>query len=408
MQPVACHLFDELPHHCPEGRARIRRNRVDFGWSEEQQRHRQEVIDFARRELNDDVVERDAQATFSPEAWRRCADFGIQGLPVPEAFGGQEADPTTIVMVMEGLGYGCTDNGLLFGLGAQMWSAEAPLVRFGTDEQKQRYLPGLCDGTLVGVQAMTEPESGSDAFAMTTTVERHDDGFVLDGTKTFITSAPLADVLVVFATSAPGKGFGGVSAFLVERHTPGLEIGPPLAKMGLRTVPMSEIRFSGCSVPAENLLGPWGAGLAIFNHSMEWERSFILAGAVGTMQRQLERCITRARERRQFGQPIAKFQAVAQRIVNIHMRVRTGRLLLYELAWLRGQGKSTAMESAMAKLWVSESFLESSLDALFVHGGSGYLQANELERDVRDAVAGCIYSGTSDMQRNIIAARLGL
>ncbi|HWH36044.1 MAG TPA: acyl-CoA dehydrogenase family protein [Acidimicrobiales bacterium] len=381
---------------------------MDFGWTEEQQRRRQEVIDFARRELNDDVRERDAGAAFSAEAWKRCAGFGIQGLPVPEEYGGQGADPITIMMTMEALGYGCADNGLLFGLGAQMWSAETPLVRFGTEEQKRRFLPGLCDGSLVGVQAMTEPESGSDAFAMSTLVEQRGDRYVLDGTKTFITNAPVADVIVVFATSAPGRGFGGASAFLVERGTPGLEIGPPLAKMGLRTIPMGEVRLSGCEVPAENRLGPAGAGLAIFNHSMDWERSYILAGAVGTMQRQLDRCISRARERRQFGQAIGKFQAVAHRIVDIHTRVRTGRLLLYELAWLRTQKKSTTVESALAKLWVSESFLASSLDALFVHGGAGYLTENELERDVRDAVAGCIYSGTSDMQRNIIAARLGL
>ena len=381
---------------------------MEFGWTEEQQRYRDAVVDFARRELNEDVVGRDATQTFSPEAWKKCADFGIQGLPVPEEYGGSATDPVTLMLAMESLGYGCTDNGLLFALGAQMWSAQAPLVRFGSEEQRRRYLPGLCDGSLVGIQAMTEPGSGSDAFSLTTSATKRGDRYVLNGSKTFITNAPQADVILVFASTEPGKGFGAVSAFLVDRGTPGLEVGPPLPKMGLRTVPMGELTFTDCEIAADQLLSRPGTGLVIFNHSMEWERSYILAGAVGTMQRQLERCIEYARTRKQFGSPIGKFQAVSHRVVDIQLRVRTGRLLLYELAWLRAQGRSTALESALAKLWVSESFLASSLDALFVHGGSGYLTEGELERDVRDSVAGCIYSGTSDIQRNIVAGRLGL
>lgn len=381
---------------------------MDFGWSETQDRYREEVVAFARGELNEDVVRRDAEATHSAEAWKKCAAFGIQGLPVPEEYGGRGADPLTVMMAMEALGYGCTDNGLLFALGAQMWSAEAPLVRFGTEEQKRRYLPGLCDGSLVGIQAMTEPGSGSDAFSLTTTAEKRGDRYVLDGTKTYITNAPIADVILAFVTTDPTKGFLAISAVLVERDTPGLTVGPPFDKMGLRTVPMSEVTFSGCEVPEENVLGRPGNGMAIFNHSMDWERSYILAGALGTMARQVERSIDYARERKQFGQAIGKFQAVAHRIVDMKLRLKAGQLLAYELAWLRSQGRSTKTESAMAKLWLSEAFLQTSLDSLFIHGASGYMRELGLERDVRDAVAGCIYSGTSDIQRNIIAGGLGL
>lgn len=381
---------------------------MDFGWSETQDRYRREVIAFAQGELNDDVGGRDAVAQHSPEAWKKCADFGIQGLPVPEEYGGRGVDPLTLMMALEALGYGCTDNGLLFALGAQMWSAQAPLVRFGSEEQKRRYLPGLCDGSRIGIQAMTEPGSGSDAFSLTTTAEQRGDRYVLNGTKTYITNAPLADVILAFVTTDPTKGFLAISAVLVDRDTPGLSIGAPFDKMGLRTVPMSEVRFDDCEVPAENVLGRPGNGLAIFNHSMEWERSYILAGALGTMARQLEGAVAYARTREQFGQPIGKFQAVAHRIVDMKLRLRTGQLLLYELAWLRSQGRSTKLESAMAKLWVSEAFLQTSLDTLFVHGGAGYMRELGLERDVRDAVAGCIYSGTSDIQRNLIAGQLGL
>jgi len=317
-------------------------------------------------------------------------------------------DPLTFTIAMEALGYGCADNGLLFALGAQICSVEAPLARFGTEEQQATYLPALCDGSMVGAHAMSEPDSGSDAFSLATTAERRDGHYVLNGSKRFITSGPEADFVLVFARTKPTGGFAGVSAFLVERSTRGLLIGPPVSKMGLRTVPMGELTFEDCVVPENHLLGKPGSGFAIFNYSMEWERSHIFAGAVGAMQRQLEQVIVHARDRQQFGQPIGRFQAVSHRIVDLELRVRTSRLLLYEVAWMRSQGRPAALESAMAKLWLSESFLASSLDALFVHGGIGYLSETGVERDVRDAVGGCIYSGTSDIQRNVIAARLGL
>ena len=381
---------------------------MEFGWSEEQETLRRRVIEFGRSELTDDVVRRDAEGEFSHDAWRACARFGIQGLPMPREYGGGGVDALTFTIAMEALGYSCGDNGLLFALGAQICSVEAPIAKFGTEAQKARYLPGLCDGTLHGAHAMTEDQSGSDAFSLETTAELRDDHFVLTGSKRFITGGPLADLIVVFARTKPAGGFAGVSAFLVDRSTPGVHVGATATKMGLRTVPMSELSLDGCRVPVDQLLGRPGSGFAIFNHSMEWERGHIFAGAVGAMQRQLERATAYARERRQFGQPIGKFQAVAHRIVDLELRVRTSRLLLYELGWLRSQGRSTAIEAAITKLWLSESFLASSLDTLFVHGGLGYLTETGLERDVRDAVGGCIYSGTSDIQRNIVAGRLGL
>ncbi len=348
------------------------------------------------------------RSRFPYEAWKKLAAMGIQGLPIPERLGGQGADALTVVLAMEALGYGCRDNGLLFSLNAQMWSCEMPILKFGTDEQQERYLPRLCDGSMIGVQAMTEPDSGSDAFSLSTTAVRHGDGFVLNGTKTFITNAPVADVFVVFASTDPAAGFAGLSAFLVERDAPGLSVGPPFHKMGLTTSPMSEVVLEDCEVPANALLGSLGAGMAVFNSSMEWERSCILASAIGTMTRQLERSVEHARTRRQFGKPIGKNQAVAHRLVEMKVRLEAARLLLYRTAWLKSQGRPAKLESAMTKLYISESFLTSSLDALQVHGGYGYMEEYGLEREVRDAVAGRIYSGTSEMQRNIIAACMGL
>ena len=384
------------------------RRLMDFDLTPEQRQFRDAVAEFARRELNNDVAERDRTGTFSRSAWERCAGFGLQGLPVPEDYGGSGADATTIMAALEGLGYGCTDNGLIFSLNAQMWSCELPLVTFGTEKQKREYLPRLCDGSLIAGHCMSEPGAGSDAFSLATKAEADGDAYVLNGSKTFVTNAPESGLFLVFATTDRTRGIGGLCAFLVERDTPGLTLGTPISKMGLRTSPMSEVFFDGCRVEREQLLGEPGAGMALFNSSMRWERGCILAASVGTMQRQLERTVEYARERHQFGRPIGENQAVSHRLVEMKLRLETARLLVYQLAWLIDAGRSTSLESALTKLHLSESFVASSLDALQIHGGYGYMTEYELERDLRDAIGSRIYSGTSDIQRNLIARQLGL
>jgi alkylation response protein AidB-like acyl-CoA dehydrogenase len=381
---------------------------MDFELTDEQRLFRDEVIRFARAELNGDVAARDAQSSFPAEEWQKCAAFGIQGLPVPSKYGGAGADPLTIMLALEALGYGCTDNGLIFSLNAQMWACEMPIVLFGTEEQKQKYLPALCAGTLVAAHGMSEPGSGSDAYALSTTAELRGERWILNGSKTFVTNAPIADLFIVFATIDRAKGFAGLCGFLVERETPGFSVGQPLHKMGLRTSPIGELFFEDCELPPENLLGKPGGGMSVFNSSMEWERSCILASTVGVMQRQLERCIEYAREREQFGQPIGAFQAVSHKIVDMKLRVETARLALYRLGWLMANRKATPLDSALVKLHLSESFVASSLDAIQIHGGYGYMVEYELERDLRDAVGSRLYSGTSEIQRNVVAAFLGL
>ncbi len=381
---------------------------MDFDWTPEQREYRDSVVKFANARLRDGVRERDRDHVFSREWWKACAEIGIQGLPVPGEYGGAGADASTIMLALEGLGYGCADNGLTFALNAQMWAFEVPLVKFGDEAQKRRYLPGLCDGSLIAAQGMSEPESGSDAFSLTTSARRRDGSYVLNGRKTFVTNAPEADVLLVYASTEPAGGFAGLSAFLIDRGHPGLSVGKPLDKMGLRTSPMSELFLDGCELPEGAMLGRPGSGMAMFNLAMLWERSCILASAVGSMQRQLERCIDYAKERRQFGQPIGGFQAVAHKIADMKVRLETARLLVYRLGWLLDRGRAKAHDSALVKLHVSECFLQSSLDALQIHGGYGYMTEYELEREVRDAVASRIHSGTSDMQRNLVARFMGL
>ena len=381
---------------------------MDFSLSDEQRELTEAAADFARRELNRDLAKREDAGEFPREAWQACAKFGILGLPIPPELGGAGSDTLTTALVMEALGYGCQDNGLLFSLNAQMWSVQLPLVIFGTPEQQQAYLPPMVSGDIIGGHAMTEPETGSDALHVRSRAERRGDHYVLNGAKQFITNAPVADVLLVYASVKDRPGLAGLSAFLVDAGTPGLAISSGFEKMGLRTSPMGEIALTDCVVAASSRLGPEGAGMAIFNSSMEWERSCLFASAVGAMRRQLDACVAYARSREQFGQPIGKFQSVANKLADMYVRLEAARLLIYRVAWLKQQGKSAAAEAAAAKLFTSESWIRSSQDAIQTHGAFGYLKDSGIERDLRDAVASTIYSGTSEIQRVILARMLGL
>jgi alkylation response protein AidB-like acyl-CoA dehydrogenase len=381
---------------------------VDFSLSDEQRELTDAAADFARKELNQDLAKREDAGEFSWEAWRKCAKFGVQGLPVSTELGGANADILTTTLVMEALGYGCHDNGLLFSLNAQMWSVELPLVTFGTTAQQEAYLPGMVSGDIVGAHAMTESGSGSDALHMKTRTERLGDKYLLEGAKQYITNAPVADVLLVYAADASRPGLSGISAFLVDAGTPGLTVSSSFEKMGLQTSPMGEITLHDCLVPAESRLGPEGAGMSIFNSSMEWERSCLFASIVGGMRRQLDACVGYARSREQFGQPIGKFQGVSGKLADMYVRLEAARSLIYRVAWLKAQGKSAPAEAAAAKLFTSEAWVRSSQDAIQVHGAWGYLKDAGIERDLRDAVASTIYSGTSEIQRVVIGRMLGL
>ncbi|MBA3806776.1 MAG: acyl-CoA dehydrogenase family protein [Solirubrobacterales bacterium] len=394
-----------MSHLSSQGRIALLPDPLD----EEQRTLQQSILTFAQRELGHDLDRRDHERDFPREDWRKCARLGLLGMPIPSAYGGLDVSATTIAAALEGLGYGCPDNGLIFALNAQMWACELPIVHFGTEEQKRHWLPGLCDGSLIAAHGMTEPESGSDAFALRTlATPREGGGWLLNGSKTFVTNAPDSDVFIVFATTDRSLGFAGLCAFVLERGTPGLEVGSPFSKMGLRTSHLGEVFLNDCEVPPESLLGEPGGGMAIFNTSMRWERSLILAAAVGTMRRQLERCIAYARERVQFGTPIGSFQAVSHPLAKMRLRLQTSHLMLYRIAALLDAGTATDLDAAMTKLHLSEALVKSSLDALQIHGGSGYVTESGLERDVRDALGSRIYSGTSEMQHNVIARHLGL
>jgi alkylation response protein AidB-like acyl-CoA dehydrogenase len=381
---------------------------MDFEVTPEQLELRAAVRAFAREQLNHDLERRDHEGAFPRDCWQKCAEFGLLGLPVPVEYGGQGQDLVTTTIAMEALGWGCRDNGLVFSLNAQMWAVQMPLSHYGSDEQKRTWLPRLVSGKSIGAHAITEPGAGSDVFSLTTRAERRDGGYVLNGQKTFATNAPVADVALAFAYLQRDGQPAVLTAFLVPRETPGVTFGKPIAKMGLRTSPMGEVVFEDCFVPEAARLGPEGAGMRIFSSAMEWERACIFAGHLGAMERLLDDCIAYAKQRRQFGQPIAKFESVADRVADMKVAIEAGRGLLYKVGWLADRGKSAVLEAAMAKLFVSEMHSEAALAALQLHGGYGYMTEYPIEREVRDALSGTLYSGTSEMQRKIIARCLGL
>jgi alkylation response protein AidB-like acyl-CoA dehydrogenase len=382
---------------------------MDFSFTEEQTILRKEIVRFAHLELNSGISERDRHQIFPRDLWLKCGAMRLQGLAVPEEYGGSGLDGLSSAIALEALGYGCRDAGLVFAIGAHLLSCVIPIWKFGTSEQKDRYLPRLCDGTLIAVNAMSEPGSGSDAFAMTTRADPVGNGFRINGTKTFSSNGPVADLALVFAITDGDKGYhGGVTAFLVEKGTAGFRTGQKFEKMGLRTSLIGELVFEDVYVPRDAILGGVGAGAMLFTHAMDWERVCLFASHVGTMERLMETAIEYARTRTQFGQPIGKFQAISHRIADMKVQLEAARLLTYKAAWRLEQTRSVSLDACIAKLFVSESLLNVALGTVQIFGGYGFMVDYEVERALRDAVGSTLYSGTSEMQRNIIARWLGL
>ncbi|WP_225071401.1 acyl-CoA dehydrogenase family protein [Desulfuromonas sp. CSMB_57] len=382
---------------------------MEFSLTEEQKSLRDAVIRFARQEIKHDLSLCDKEGRFPIESWKKCAEMQIMALPFAEEYGGCGSDFLTTVVVLQALAYGCKDAGLVHAVITQILCG-IQINLFGSLEQKNQYLPMLCQGEKIFAQAITEPEAGSDALgAMRTLALKVDDGYVLNGTKVFISNGPIADVVIVFALTDPAaRRLDGVSTFLIEKDNPGFEQCRPIEKMGLCTLQNGELVFRDCRVSPTALIGREGQGAIIFNESMEWERSLMPAAHLGTLERVLETCVGYARKRSAFGQPIGKFQAVANKIVDMKTVFELGRLILYKAASIKSQGRRAGMEASIAKLFISEGLKQSCLDAVQVHGGYGFTREYELERDLRDSVAATIYSGTSELQRSIISRLMGL
>ncbi|MET7851635.1 acyl-CoA dehydrogenase family protein [Streptomyces avermitilis] len=379
---------------------------MNLDWTEEQA-ELHERLRLLGAELGHDLEERDGSQRLQDGDWKRCAEAGVLALPLPKAYGGAERDPLTCAIAMEGLGHGCRDNGLLISLGAHLWAVELPIMVFGTDEQKRRYLPGLHDGSLTGAHAITEGASGSDAMAMTMTASRDGEHYILSGSKRFVTNAPIADVFIVHATLDPELGFTGVTAFLVERDQPGVSVETRFEKSGLRTAPWGELSLKNCSVHASRRLGAEKQGSRILATTMAWERALILAPLLGTMRRQIDECIEYAHSREQFGQPIGRFQSVSNRIVDMWVRLEQARLLTYRAGWDLA-GTTSSVFSEAAQMQVSEAAVATFQDAMQIFGALGYTKERDAERNLRDALGTRISSGTTDIQRLVMAEKLGI
>jgi alkylation response protein AidB-like acyl-CoA dehydrogenase len=382
---------------------------MDFALTPEQRALSDEIVRFARKELSPGAAERDAEHAFSRELWSKCGEMGLQGLPVPQEYGGSGLDALSTAIALEALGRGCEDGGLVFSICAHVLACVVPIWKHGSPEQKDRYLPGLCRGEYIAVNAMTESESGSDAFNMKTRARPDGDDFIINGAKTFSSNGPVADLAVVYAQTDPSKGFmGGVTGFLIETSAPGVSKGQVFSKMSLRTCPIGEMVFSDVRVPRQAVLGTVGGGGPIFNQSMEWERACLVAAHVGAMERLLEKAVEYANTRKSFGQRIGQYQAVSHRIADMKVRLEAARLLTYRAASRLETSKAVGLDAAMAKVFASEALLETALDLVRTLGGYGVMTEYGAERALRDSVAGVLYSGTNDMQRNIIARWLGL
>ncbi|MEV6175000.1 acyl-CoA dehydrogenase family protein [Streptomyces sp. NPDC051954] len=376
-------------------------------WTEDQRRLREGLAPLLAK-LSDGHVERDADAAFPRAQWDLLRATGILGLPFEERWGGLGQDLLTTMYVLEGLGLGCRDAGLNFSVCSHLVSTGVPLQRFGSEELKARYLPGLCSGELIGAHAISEPDSGSDALAMRTRAERDGDDFVLTGSKAFVSNGPVADVITVYARTSDRPGPLSITAFLVDRATPGLTVGRPVAKMGLRTSPLCELYFDECRVPATQVVGRRGGGFLVMDHVMRWEILCSFVINAGEMRDRVERCAEYARTRTQFGQPIGSYQAVSHKVVDMEIGVETARHWLYSAAARLAAGENVTRDIAIAKLVTSEANVASALAAVQIFGGNGYMAEYGVEKELRNSVAGTIYSGTSEIQRNRIASTLGL
>jgi clorobiocin biosynthesis protein CloN3 len=345
---------------------------------------------------------------FARSEWTDAASLGVTGLCLPVEHGGSGLGALDTALGLEAFTEGGADTGLAFAVGAHLLACAVPVRDFAVDLVRAELLDGLAKGSLIAANAMTEDGAGSDVARLSTTLVRDGDEYVLDGVKSFVSNAPDADVFIVYTTSDPAAGFLGQTALAVPRNLPGITVSEPFAKMGLDACPAGRVEFAGCRVPTRYRLGTEGQGSAIFQHSMAWERSCLFAIYLGQMRQQLDGCVAHAKQRRQFGRPVGAFQAVSHRIATMTQRLEAARLLLYRACWLLDQDRMDPAATAIAKLAVSEATVANSMDAVQIFGGSGYLGGTATEKELRDSVPSVIFSGTSDIQREIIANRAGL
>ncbi|MCA1065493.1 acyl-CoA dehydrogenase [Rossellomorea sp. AcN35-11] len=374
---------------------------MNFKLSEEHEMIRKMVRDFARNEVAPTASERDEEERFDMDLFKKMAELGLTGIPWPEEYGGIGSDYLAYCIAVEELSRVCASIGVT--LSAHTSLAGWPVYKFGTEEQKQKYLRPMAQGEKIGAYGLTEPGSGSDAGGMKTTARLEGDHYVLNGSKIFITNGGIADTYIVFALTDPSQRQRGTSAFIVEKEFEGFSVGKKEKKLGIRSSPTTEIVFEDCKVPKENMLGKEGDGFKIAMMTLDGGRNGIAAQAVGIAQGALDASVEYAKEREQFGKPIAANQGISFKIADMATSIEASRLLTYQAAWLESEGLPYGKESAMSKLMAGDTAMKVTTEAVQIFGGYGYTKDYPVERYMRDAKITQIYEGTQEIQRLVIS-----
>ncbi|MGD6966534.1 acyl-CoA dehydrogenase [Rossellomorea vietnamensis] len=376
---------------------------MDLRFTEEQQMMKKMVRDFAQTEIAP-FVERMEAGEFPREILKKMADLGLMGITIPEKYGGSEMDFTSYISAIHELSKVSATVGVILSVHTSVGTN--PILYFGTEEQKQKYVTKLASGEYLGAFCLTEPSAGSDAGSLKSRAVKKDDHYVINGSKVFITNGGEADVYIVFASTDPDKGGRGVSAFIVEKDTPGLIIGKDEKKMGLHGSRTVQLTFEDMKVPAENLLGEEGKGFKIAMANLDVGRIGIAAQALGIAEAALEHSTSYAKERVQFGKPIAAQQGIGFKLADMATSVEAAKLLVYRAANMRSEGLNCGREASVAKLFASKAAVDVTTEAIQVYGGYGYTEEYPVERLFRDAKVTEIYEGTSEIQRVVISKHL--
>ncbi len=375
--------------------------KMNFKLSEEHEMIRKMVRDFANKEVAPTAEERDEEERFDRELFDKMAELGLTGIPWPEEYGGIGSDYLAYCIAVEELSRVCASTGVT--LSAHTSLAGWPVYTFGTEEQKQKYLRPMAEGSKIGAYGLTEPASGSDAGGMKTNAKEDGDHWILNGSKIFITNGGIADIYIVFAVTDPTSKHKGTTAFIVEKDFEGFSVGKKEKKLGIRSSPTTEIIFDNCRVPKENVLGELGQGFKIAMQTLDGGRNGIAAQAVGIAQGAMNAAIDYAKEREQFGKPIAANQGISFKLADMATSIEASRLLTYQAAWLESNKYSYSKESAMAKLMAGDTAMKVTVEAVQVFGGYGYTKDYPVERFMRDAKITQIYEGTQEIQRLVIS-----
>ncbi|MTI60353.1 MAG: acyl-CoA dehydrogenase [Firmicutes bacterium] len=377
---------------------------MDFNLTEEQEMIRKVVRDFAQKEVEPIAAEIDETKEFPRENVNKMGRADMLGVPFPQEYGGAGADTLSYVLTVEELSYACATHGVICSAHTSLGAH--PIFKYGTEEQKEKYLIPLAKGEKLGAFALTEPNAGTDASGLKTTAKLDGDSYILNGNKIFITNAGQADIFVITAMTDQSKGSRGISAFIVERTTPGFSVGKKENKMGINASDTRELIFKDCRIPAENLLGKDGQGFKIAMATLDGGRIGIAAQALGIASRALDESTTYLKEREQFGRPLAKFQGLQWMVAEMATKVEAARNLVYKAAVTKDSGKGFSVEAAMAKYFASEAAMEVTTKAVQLHGGYGYMKDYPVERLMRDAKITEIYEGTTEVQKMVIAGSL--